>query len=113
MLGGHATRTRLGLVLAVGAGVLLGAVFGQPGSGSRGHRAKPTTEEAADHLRDSRGGQTLTATRGTWTGNPTSFRFSWSRCDTSGSGVRRDRGRDREDLHRRRRRTLATRSVWR
>ena len=42
MLRGHLTRTRLGLVLAVAAGLLLGAVLGQPGSGrAAAGNAKP------------------------------------------------------------------------
>ena len=31
-----------------------------------------------------RQGQTLTAQNGTWTNNPTSFRYSWLRCDAAG-----------------------------
>jgi chitodextrinase len=30
-------------------------------------------------------GQTLTATTGSWTGNPTSFSFQWQRCDAGGA----------------------------
>jgi hypothetical protein len=30
-------------------------------------------------------GQTLTTTTGTWSGNPTSYRYQWQRCDTSGA----------------------------
>jgi glucose/arabinose dehydrogenase/PKD repeat protein len=30
-------------------------------------------------------GQTLTATTGSWSGSPTSFRYQWQQCDTAGS----------------------------
>ena len=33
-----------------------------------------------------REGQTLTASRGTWQNNPTSYRFRWQRCDADGTG---------------------------
>lgn len=86
MLRSHLTRTRLGLVLAVIAGAVLGAVLGQPGSGEAASTAAPTSKKLPTISGTAEGGQTLTATRGTWTGNPTSFNFAWSRCDTNGAG---------------------------
>jgi hypothetical protein len=85
MLRGHATRTRLGIVLAVAAGVLLGAVFGQPGTGRAAGAAVPKNTQAPAISGTAEMGQTLTATRGRWTGNPTSFLFAWSRCDATGA----------------------------
>ncbi len=86
MLGSHLTRTRLGIVLAVLAGAVLGAVFGQPGSGSAAVAAVPKNKTLPTISGTAEAGQTLTAGRGTWTNNPTSFTFSWTRCDTSGNG---------------------------
>ena len=81
----HLTRTRLGLVLAVVAGVVLGAVFGQPGNGRAASSAAPTNKTLPTVTGIPEAGQTLTAHRGTWTGSPTSFSFAWSRCDTGGN----------------------------
>jgi hypothetical protein len=85
MLGSHLTRTRLGIVLAVLAGVALGAVFGQPGSGSAAVAAVPKNKTLPTISGTAEAGQTLTATHGTWTNSPTSFTYSWTRCDTSGN----------------------------
>src|SRR5262245_5569846 len=82
----HLTRTRLGIVLAVIAGVVLGAVFGQPGNGSAATAAIPKNKTLPTITGTAEAGQTLTATRGTWANSPTSFTFSWSRCDASGNG---------------------------
>lgn len=85
MLRTYLTRTRLGLVLAVVAGVVLGAVFGQPGNGRAASTAIPKNKTLPTISGSALVGQTLTATRGTWTGSPTSFRFTWDRCDSAGS----------------------------
>lgn len=85
MLGSHSMRTRLGLGLAVIAGAVLGAVFGQPGSSRAASTAAPTNKTLPTISGVPEGGQTLTAKRGTWTGSPTSFSFAWSRCDTNGA----------------------------
>jgi hypothetical protein len=82
----HLTRTRLGIVLAVAAGVLFGAVFGRPANGQAAASAVPTNKTLPTITGSPQAGLTLTAMRGTWTGSPTSFSFAWSRCDASGNG---------------------------
>ena len=85
MLRGHLTQTRLGLVLAVAAGVVLGAVFGKPGTGQAASNARPQPKSPPTISGTAEVGVTLVATRGTWDGNPTSFHFAWERCDTTGA----------------------------
>jgi hypothetical protein len=80
------TRTRLGIVLAVLVGAVLGAVFGQPGNGSAAAAAVPQNTTAPSMTGTAEAGQTLTAIHGTWTNKPDKFSYSWSRCDTSGNG---------------------------
>jgi hypothetical protein len=82
----HLTRARLGIVLAVLVGAVLGAVFGQPGNGSAATAAVPKNQTLPTISGVAEAGQTLTATRGAWSNSPTSFNFSWSRCDASGNG---------------------------
>jgi hypothetical protein len=79
------TRTRLGFLLAVATGVLLGAVLGQPGNGRAVSNVKPTPKTLPTITGTAEVGITLVATRGTWNGNPTSFHFAWVRCDTTGA----------------------------
>jgi hypothetical protein len=76
----------LGVLLAVAAGVVLGAIFGQPGTGQAASTAVPTNKTLPTITGSPEAGLTLTATRGTWNGAPKTFSFSWSRCDTSGNG---------------------------
>jgi hypothetical protein len=85
MLRAQLTRTRLGFLLAVVTGVLLGAVVGQPGSGRAAATATPTPNTPPKISGLAEVGLTLTATRGTWKGSPTSFHFQWLRCDTTGA----------------------------
>lgn len=84
MLRTHFTRTRMGLVLAVIAGAVLGAILGQPGSGAAASRAKPAPKTPPTITGTAEVGITLVATHGTWTNSPTSFKYSWSRCATNG-----------------------------
>ena len=82
----HMTRTRLGLLLAVAAGVVLGAVFGQPSAGVAASSAtKPVNKTLPTVPGTAVVGVSLVAKRGTWSGSPTSFRFAWVRCDTNGA----------------------------
>lgn len=85
MLRKHLTRTRLGLVLAVIAGAALGAVLGQPGGGEAATAAVPKNTKAPAISGTAVVGSTLVATRGTWSGSPTTFHFTWSRCDATGA----------------------------
>jgi hypothetical protein len=84
MLRGHLTRTRLGFVLAIGAGLLLGAILGQPANGRAAAKAKPTPKTLPTIKGTAEVGVTLVATRGTWTNSPTSFKYAWNRCATNG-----------------------------
>src|SRR5512146_1699912 len=81
----HLTRSRLGLVLAVVAGAVLGAVFGQPSSGQAASTAVPKNTKPPAISGAAVVGSTLVATRGTWSGSPTKFHFAWSRCDATGA----------------------------
>ena len=85
MLRSHLTRTRLGLMLAVAVGVMLGAVFGQAGSGRAASAAVPANTSPPTISGAAESGQTLTATHGKWSGSPSSFSYAWSRCDSSGA----------------------------
>lgn len=86
MLRRHLTRTRLGLVLAVAAGVVLGAVFGQPDTGAAASAAAPRNKTLPTISGTGLVGQPLTATHGTWSGTPTSFLYQWAQCDPTGGG---------------------------
>ncbi|MFL5958970.1 MAG: hypothetical protein ACJ75G_01700 [Gaiellaceae bacterium] len=72
-------------MLAVAAGVVLGAVFGQPGNGGAATTAAPHNKKPPSISGSALVGETLTAVRGTWSGNPTSFHYAWSRCDATGA----------------------------
>jgi hypothetical protein len=86
MLRGHLTRTRLVAVLGVVAGVLLGAVIGQPGTTqAAGSNAKPKPKTLPTISGAAEIGITLVATRGTWINSPTSFHFQWDQCNTTGA----------------------------
>jgi hypothetical protein len=73
-----------GAILIAVAALAIGAVFGQPGSGRAAGDA-PTNSAAPTVSGTAQEGQTVTASKGSWTGSPTSFAYAWSRCDTSGA----------------------------
>jgi hypothetical protein len=81
----HLTRARLGILLAVAAGVVLGAIFGQPGSSRAATSVVPKNKTLPTISGAVAVGQTLVGSRGTWSGSPTSFHFQWSRCDGTGA----------------------------
>ncbi len=88
MLRRHLTGTRVGLVLAVVVGAILGAVFAQPGSGHAASTAtKPVNKTAPVITGTAEVGLKVTTTQGTWTGTPKSFTFAWSRCDSDGACI--------------------------
>ena len=68
MIRAHLTRTRLGILLAVAAGMLLGAIFGQPGSGRAASSVVPTNKTLPTISGVPSAGTVLTAHRGTWSG---------------------------------------------
>jgi hypothetical protein len=80
------TRLRRWLVLpaVVAAALAVGAVLGNAHSGSAATQSAPTNTALPKISGGTREGRTLTASKGTWTGNPTSFTYAWSRCDARG-----------------------------
>ncbi|HJU36398.1 MAG TPA: hypothetical protein VJ716_03145 [Gaiellaceae bacterium] len=78
------TRANVGTAAAIAVAALaIGAVFGRPGSGRAAgngpvNMAAPTISGAAQE------GQALKASKGNWTGSPTSFAYAWSACDANG-----------------------------
>lgn len=77
-------RTMLPLGLAVTAAALAGALIGGPGSGAAATQAAPTNQTPPTITGTPQVGSTLTAREGTWTGSPTTFTYSWRRCDADG-----------------------------
>ena len=77
-------RGMLGTTVAIAvAAFVIGAAFGQPGSGQAAgttplNTALPTLSGAAQE------GQTLATSKGGWSGDPTSYAYAWSLCDAGG-----------------------------
>lgn len=70
---------------AMAAGALvIGALFGQPGSGqAAGTPPKNTGTPTISGTPQE--GETLTTSKGTWSGSPTSYKYAWNRCDKNGN----------------------------
>ncbi len=80
------TWRKLAGVAAVAAGALVfGAILGPPGSGQASGTAQPTNTTLPTISGTPQEGQTLTASKGTWTGNPTSYGYAWNRCNSNGN----------------------------
>ena len=73
-------RGLLGLAAALASVSLLGIT----GAGTAASEVAPANTTEPRILGDPNVGSTLTATRGLWTGSPTSYRFQWVRCPDSG-----------------------------
>jgi hypothetical protein len=70
-------------LLALTAG-LAGAVIGGVGTGTAATAAVPSNQQPPTISGTAQVGATLTAREGTWSGNPTTFVYSWRRCDADG-----------------------------
>jgi hypothetical protein len=73
-------------VLIATAALVIGAVFGVPRNGEAASQAAPANTGAPTISGTAQAGSTLTAGNGTWSGSPTSYTYTWSRCDQSGNG---------------------------
>src|SRR5262245_12796370 len=74
-------RLTMAMLLVATAGVAV-AVWG--GIGTAATAARPTNQAPPTITGTAQVGSTLTAKEGTWTGNPTTFTFTWRRCDADG-----------------------------
>lgn len=78
-------RLNIGTVIVIAvAAALIGAVFGQPGSG-RAAGSGPASTAGPTISGTAQEGQQLSTTNGTWNNSPTSYTYAWSRCDASGN----------------------------
>jgi hypothetical protein len=77
----RSTQLRAGTVLAA---VTLVGLATLAGVGSAQSQAVPTNTNEPEITGAPLVGSTLTASRGSWTGSPTSFAYQWKRCPASG-----------------------------
>jgi hypothetical protein len=79
------TRASLGTAIAVAVAALaIVAVIGQPGSGRAAGDA-PVNTGTPTISGTAQDGQTLSASKGGWSGSPTGYTYAWSRCDAKGA----------------------------
>jgi hypothetical protein len=83
---GMRARRALWLVLPLVAAVALAAAL-LPGVGSAQSQAVPTNTGAPSILGTPVEGNTLTATNGTWSDSPTTFKYEWLRCPSDGGAA--------------------------
>lgn len=74
-----------GVAVVAAAAIVFGAILGSPGSGRASGTAQPTNTALPTISGTPQEGQTLTGSKGTWTGDPTSYAYAWSRCNDNGN----------------------------
>ncbi|HEU5214449.1 MAG TPA: hypothetical protein VFU30_02790 [Gaiellaceae bacterium] len=78
------TRANVGAAIAIAAaGLAVGALVGQPGSGQAAGNA-PVSSAPPTISGTAQQGQTLSASKGGWSNGPTTFAYAWSQCDATG-----------------------------
>ena len=70
----------LGAGTAIAAATILAGVASAVGSAAPSNTSLPSIGGSA------KDGSVLTASHGSWSGNPTSYDYAWQRCDTAGGG---------------------------
>ncbi|MGH2999214.1 MAG: hypothetical protein ACRDNM_07920, partial [Gaiellaceae bacterium] len=71
------------IVIALAA-IAIGAIFGTPRNGDAAAQAAPANTATPTISGTPQESSTLTASTGTWSNSPTSYAYSWGRCDANG-----------------------------